>query len=429
MAYIHKDSIPCNKSEVSLFDVPPTQTAIQESQYITLSPINSISGVTSTPVEFVIPPSTDYFTDLTSAVLYLKVQLVNSDGTPLPNNYPAYPENNFLHTFFSQVQVLLNGKKVSSSSVNYAYRAYIEKLINYSVTSKRTHLKTSGYFIESEKADFIEKCKGNELKIFEYYGKLHGDIFQQSNLLLNSVELRLKMLRSPNMFCINIAGDNLNKEPVVAILDTELHIRRVKVSSHVYLGIERYLTNHTAKYPIKRVETCSYIVTAGLTSKSLNNVVTGNIPHKVIVGILPHEAELGEYKTSSLKFIHSNLSKLGLFLNGNPVIKPYDVDFTSDNKSYMRPYFDLYRTNGYIGNNSNGISCEDFINNTTLFSFDLSPDQCSNFFTHVNPIKQGELSLKLQFKSPLSDPITVFFYLEYLDLLEITKTRTILYDS
>lgn len=428
MSHIHRDSPPCNKSEVDLFSVPPTQTAIEESQFIVLSPINSVSGITTTPIEFIVSPSAEHFLDLSSANLYLKIKLVNSDGSDLPTDYNVCPESNFLHTFFSQIQLFLNEKKVSSSSTHYAYRAYIEKLINYSITSKRTHLKTSGYIPVAERSEHENDCRSNKSKIFEYYGKLHGDIFQQSNLLLNSVELRLRMLRAPSTFCLNVGLNSISKEPIVTILESELHIRRVKVSTHVYLGIERYLTNHTAKYPLNRVETRSFIVTSGLTFKSLNNIVSGTIPHKVIVGLLPHEAELGDYSLSSLHFIHSDLTRIGLYLNGAPVVKPYELDFTSDNKCYMRAYYDLFNSNGFIGNNSNGITPEEYLKNCTLFSYDLSPDQCSNFFSHVNPIKQGELTLKLQFKKPLPNPITVLFYLEYIDLLEITKSRNILYE-
>ena len=98
MSHLHKSSAPCTKSEVDLFSVPPTQTAIEESQYITVSPINSVSGVNNTPIDFVIPPLSDYFTDLSSAALSLKIQLVFEDDTPLPADYPASPECNFLHS-------------------------------------------------------------------------------------------------------------------------------------------------------------------------------------------------------------------------------------------------------------------------------------------------------------------------------------------
>ena len=432
MSHLHKSSAPCTKSEVDLFSVPPTQTAIEESQYITVSPINSVSGVNNTPIDFVIPPLSDYFTDLSSAALSLKIQLVFEDDTPLPADYPASPECNFLHSYFSQSSVSLNGKRVSSSSCNYAYRAYLEKLINYSITSKRTHLQTCGYFIEGERAKYAEVAKANKDKVFDFYGKLHGDVFQQSNLLLNSVETRLRLIRSPSRFHINVGAlvDGQPRKNVVAkILDVELFVRRVKLSSHVYLGVERHLTRDTAKYPIRRVETRSYTIPNGLSSKSINNVVTGNLPQKVIFGILPHQSELGDYMKSCFHFTNSDLQQVSLCVNGSPVVKPYDLDFTSDATNLKRAYFDLFFTNGFIGSNSNGITFDEFKSVTTLFSFDLTQDQCSNFFSHINPIKQGDLSLKLKFKTPLTESVSVLFFLEFLDIIEITRSRSVLYET
>ena len=40
--------------------------------------------------------------------------------------------NNFMHSLFSQVDVSFNQKLVTPPSNSYAYRAYIENLLNYS---------------------------------------------------------------------------------------------------------------------------------------------------------------------------------------------------------------------------------------------------------------------------------------------------------
>ena len=427
MNYLHKNSAPCTKTEVDLFTVPPTQTAILDTQLISISPINSVSGLNSTPVEFVIPGSSEYFLDLSSVSLQLRVQLVKANGDQLPTTSEAFPESNFLHTYFNQVAISLNGKKVSSSSSNYAYRTYLEKFINYSVTSKMTHQNSSGYFSESLRDDHNTNCKNNKKKIFEYYGKLHGDIFQQNRLLLNSVEVRIKMVRSPHAFHINQSGPNTD-DVIAKILDSELFVKRVKLSSHVYLSIERHLTAHNAMYPLRRVETRSYTIPSALTFKSINNIVNGTIPQKLIFGLLPHRAELGDYSKSCFHFNHFDLDTVSLCLNGAPVIKPYEVDFTSENKVLSRPYFDLFTTNGFIGSSSNGLTADEYTKTATLFSFDLSNDQCSNLFSHINPLRQGELSLKLKFKSPVVNPITVLIFMEYLDIVEISRSRTVLYD-
>ena len=90
-----------------------------------------------TPIEFLIPGSADNFIDLSNVYMYLKVQIVNGDGSDVQSTIQVYPECNFLQTFFSECEINLNGKKVSSNSSNYAYRCFLEKLINYDSDSKK----------------------------------------------------------------------------------------------------------------------------------------------------------------------------------------------------------------------------------------------------------------------------------------------------
>ena len=52
------------------------------------------------------------------------------------------PANLFLQLLFSQSEVSLNEKLVSVASNNYAYRAYLETLLNYGKEAKEGDLKT-----------------------------------------------------------------------------------------------------------------------------------------------------------------------------------------------------------------------------------------------------------------------------------------------
>ena len=428
MDYVHKESGSCSKSEVDLFRVPPTQAVIDDTNLISIAPINAVGGSSTTPLEFVIPASSEHLIDLSSTALALKVEITKGNGDVVTAATPVYPENNFLYTYFSQVEVFLNGKRVSSASSNYPYRCYLENLVNFSSDAKKTVLATSGYFNESDRANHNAACLAKPRKVFSYYGKLHADILQQGNLMLNAVEVRIKMIRSPSNFHLNVGTlpqGSPDPDFVVKILDAELFVRQVKITPHLYLSIERNLTSHNAKYPIRRVETRNFTVPAALTYKAINNIVMGKLPQKCLIGILPHKAEIGDYKASCFHFTNSDLQSISLSVNGSPLVKPYEVDFTSDTPDFVRPYYDLFSTNGFA---SSGVTIDEYRDTATLFSYDLTQDQCNNYSTHLNPVKYGELGLKLRFKTPLPNPITVFFYLEYSDIVEVTRSRSILYD-
>ena len=67
MALVHPSSCSCGKSELELFSVPLTQTAIESFQWVEYRPITSLSD--SSPIEFVITGSGEEYVDLSESYL------------------------------------------------------------------------------------------------------------------------------------------------------------------------------------------------------------------------------------------------------------------------------------------------------------------------------------------------------------------------
>ena len=121
MAFISKHSCECTKSELDLFSVPPTQTSILKGQWVQYNPLTNI--VDSDSIEFNITGSTEHYLDLAHTLLNVKAKVVNENGTDLGDDVPVGPVNLMLHSLFSEVDVTLNDKLISSSSNTYPYRA------------------------------------------------------------------------------------------------------------------------------------------------------------------------------------------------------------------------------------------------------------------------------------------------------------------
>lgn len=119
------------------------------------------------------------------------------------------PTNLFLHSLFSQVDVSLNERLISSSTNTYAYRAMLETLLNYGDEAKKSQLTMSLFYKDTPgKMDTVnplaEDDNANlELKarfaftkssnIVDMMGAIHSDVFFQERLLLNGVNLRIKL--------------------------------------------------------------------------------------------------------------------------------------------------------------------------------------------------------------------------------------------
>ncbi|GFU51754.1 uncharacterized protein TNCV_1202901 [Trichonephila clavipes] len=112
------------------------------------------------------------------------------------------PVNLFLHSLFSQVDVSLNDRVVSNSSNTYPHRSYIETLLNHGYDSKTSQLTAELFYKDSD--DGLKKrtefFKGSATA--DMIGCIHSDLFHQDRLLLNLVDLKIKLIRSKPGFCL-----------------------------------------------------------------------------------------------------------------------------------------------------------------------------------------------------------------------------------
>ena len=78
---VHPSSCPCGKSELELFSVPPTQTAIESSQWVEYRPITTLND--SSPIEFVITGSGEKYVDLSESYLQVTAKILKTNGGDL----------------------------------------------------------------------------------------------------------------------------------------------------------------------------------------------------------------------------------------------------------------------------------------------------------------------------------------------------------
>ncbi|XP_033231609.1 uncharacterized protein F54H12.2-like [Belonocnema kinseyi] len=211
MSFLHSHSCECLKSELDLFSIPSTRTSIESSQWVHYKPVSSLTD--DSPIEFVVPGHGDEYIDLAHTMLNLRVKLIT------PPRVAANAEqldkvglvNNLLHSLFNQVDVYFNQKIVSPPSNSYAYREYIETLLNYGPAAKNSHLTTSLWHNDTPgKMDDYDENVGLKArqkylsagKSIDLIGHLHCDVFNQDKFLINGVELRLRLVRSKDLFCL-----------------------------------------------------------------------------------------------------------------------------------------------------------------------------------------------------------------------------------
>ncbi|XP_033729142.1 uncharacterized protein F54H12.2-like [Pecten maximus] len=244
-------------SELMLFSLPPTQAAVEKLYYVDCRPISQISG--SGPVEFHISGQSSDYIALDRSVLYVKARIVKQDGTPLSAKEQTGYVNLPLQTLWGQVEVSLQGKLLSLNSGNYAYKAYIQTLLNYGISSKRGQLTSQLYYQDTPGSMDETDPDGANSGLFErnefsknsatvdMLGRLCEDVCHLNRYILNGVDLDIKLYRNRTPFVLMSGVQNPDYR--IELQDVMFRLCRVQVNAGVLVRHNKALEVSPAKYP------------------------------------------------------------------------------------------------------------------------------------------------------------------------------------
>ena len=484
MSYVHPFSKRCDKSEVDLFSIPPTQQSLERGRWIDYAPISSVQNPDSA-ITFLIA-GTDEYIDLSKTILTVTGKVTLKDGTSKlagGGQSNVAPVNNFLHSLFRQVDVYLNGKQVTPAMGTYAYRSYIETLLNYDVSAKESQFSSALYYKDTAgemdsngslpatkvlnykaagntnadvgnnasvkyyapptgNAGFAQRHKfitnGNQ---FVLSGPIFSDIFMTDRLLLNMMDLKVVLNHSTDSFSlmeIGNTGDNII-EPKVQFTDVVLKIRKVKVDQSVSDGVERMLKQTPALYPIRRVECKILTIPENLPNIRQDNIFLGIIPKSFVFGLVDVDAANGVYGKNPYNFQHFGVTNVSLTANGQEIpFKQLTLKYpkaangevnpaTDDELDFDEAYNTLFSGTGKIYSNAGlDITREEYPGGYALYAFDLTPDMCKSS-DYFNTVQRGSLTLALTFKKA-DHAIGMVCYGDFENVIRIDAERNAIYD-
>ena len=437
MKLLHEQSSQCLRSELDLFSLPPTQTAVDGSQWVEHSPVSTITS--SSPIEFIVSGSGEDYMDLNNTLLEVKACIKTTNNSPVDAAVAVAPINNTLHSLFSQIDVSLNDVNVSSATTTYPYRAYIETHLNYGTDAKKSRLQAAMYFIDdnltvSNPIPDSSSARNMGLKrrhgictakpTFDMIGPLHVDVFNQSKYMLNGVTMKVRMTRSKDSFVL-MAKSDVTESFKVDILSAKLFVRKLKITPSLCMAHERILQQKTVKYPITRVECKVIHLPQGQKSFTHDNLFLGQLPKRIVLGLVDNRAFNGDISLNPYNFQHGNLNYLAVHLDGQQVPwAPLQPSFSGS--SYIRAFYTQFTGgDGISSDTGNTIGREQFVNGHALYCFDLTPDLSSSCGHHFSVTKSGNLRLELAFEVALSITGNVLVYSEFDNVIEIDKDRKV----
>ncbi|XP_019379375.1 PREDICTED: uncharacterized protein F54H12.2-like [Gavialis gangeticus] len=373
-------------------------------------------------------------TDQNRHVSFRFGKIVKGDGTDLDDGAAVGLVNYPLASIFSQLDVTLGDCLISQSNNCYPYRVFIESVLNYSDDTLAT-LFLAGLFykdtpgqheavvLDGDNHGFRRQVSltAGSRKI-ELLGHLHSDLFFEEKLLLNDVDVKIKLTRSKDAFCL--MGTPEVGQCKLQITYASLFVKKVKVAPGVRLGHVEALLIANAKYSIDCTGLKVFSIPAGSRVSNQENLFLGQLPKLIVIRFVDNDAFSGNYSKNPLTLKITNF--VALYVDGEQIpAKPLQHDF--ENGNCVREYMQLVQTAGkHMKDHSLLINREEFAQGYTLFAFDQSPDQeCAD---HYSLIKTRHLRAEIRFAGTLPITVNMIVYGVFDNVIEINQRRNMLFD-
>lgn len=411
-------------SGLDLFTKPEHDSSILAGKTIEHHMITALND-NNNVFEFVIPSEGHEYTYLPMTRLEGEVQILKSNNTAVTNTDWVAPVNLLSSALFRQVECELNGVQVADlTSPCYHYKAYIETHLTYGHDAKNTHLRAALWCEDTiNKEEAYEGTNGsfvirhnwitNNQGTLYFSTPLHLDFFNSQRYLIPGSTLKLKFLRNDDKFCLLSATDTWKMK----INSLKLYTRKITVSPSIVEQHQRMLKTSPCIYPLAQSKIKTFVINQGISATTVANIIRGKLPRSIIIGMVKSDAFNGSFATNPWFFQPFGVKYFGLKVNGMPIpSSALQPDFTKG--QCMREYRHFLDNIGIQHDNeANMVSYDTWVRNTCFFAFDLTPDLCHSFHSHIPT--SGYVDLDLQFGTPLAQNITLIVYASYNEYLTI----------
>jgi hypothetical protein len=193
------------------------------------------------------------------------------------------------------------------------------KLLNYGSDATGTHLVSSFWFLDSPTSDGAIKDNSGYISRLNYldnsqtielYGRLHAYLFNFDRLLINGVNMNIKLTRAPEAFYLLASSDDTKVR--VKILDATLFITQVELKPPPLLltHANELSMKRKAHYPVTHIQIKTFTARSGAQQVSIDNAFLGPIPERILIAMVKKTAFAGSAATNPFHFHHFDMTNL-----------------------------------------------------------------------------------------------------------------------
>lgn len=424
------DETEVGSGGLDIFTTPPIDKTLVHGKTVYYYPSGAIND--TGPYEFLISADSAEYTYLPLTRLEGELEVVKADGTAVTDTEVNSIVNCFPNSLFRQVECEINNTQICDlSTPTYPYKSYIETHLSFGVEAKDTHLICEMYKKEEngkEETLTITDADNKRFKWghslikkgkFTFSSILHIDFFQSQKYLIPGCTIKLKFIRNDDKF--SLMGATLQTK--IKVHSLRLAMRKLTLDPLIVENHEKNLQTTPAIYNIVQSKLKSILLTSGIQNERLTNIFRGKLPRFLMVGFVSANGFDGNITKNPFLFKHFDLNYLQLYVNGEPLVSQvFQPDF--GDKKCIREYRWFMDNIGVLhGDQTNGITFNDYVNNSTFFPFDLSPDLCNNY--HMHGSIQGSIDLQVGFKTALTENVMCVIYASFNEAILIDKDRNV----
>lgn len=416
-------------SRFSIFQPPALDISTQSEMIVDYRPVATISRGQS--IDFLIPNTNIYYTDLSRTYLCLRARIRRSDNTLIGNDDKVAFAQLPLTTCFRQVDVMLNQTLMSSQiGVNAPYKAVLDHLVykdkdflNSGAQSGLFYYDTPGHMNATDPAatganqGLIKRYEwsknGAEIHV---QGALPHDLSELDQYIPSNIEIKIKLLPAIDTF--SLMSSSVTENYHIEITDATLKVKFIEPTNPLILAHASSLEKSPAIFNYMRSNIKSFTIPANLMSWSLDQLFSNNIPSELVVCMVKSSAYTGKYDENPYNFDNFSLSYIDFSIEGNQR-KTFQPDF--DKNAFTDEYLALYSDEN--GRRRGGIiELAHFKSGYAIYRIKISPGVQRTYNLAQN---RAQTRLSFRFKRALSEPVTCITYGKFYDSFRIDKSRNI----
>ncbi|XP_032239217.2 uncharacterized protein F54H12.2-like [Nematostella vectensis] len=419
--------------EMDLFSLPPTDVSVANGRYIPYTPFDKGDK----HLEWVIPNIESYI-DLQKTHIRLVVKITKGDGSALGVGDKVGFVNNALHSMIKQVTIHPNGKIVTLQSDSYAYRAFIETLLNYPGEAQDSYLQcalwdkdtagqhdttavaSSGSGVATNKGLMRRAAYTAESKLVGLAGPLFCDIFHSNRYMVNNMELKIRMELHEPKFCL-MSGSTAPAEKY-KVESALLRLYHVTPSDSVRLSHTKIMHSPSSPkmsmYPLTSAVVKTRQILNGVRSFEATNLFNGLVPKRMIFGFVEDAAYNGDNTKNPFNFqLDSKLTDIKVTVDGEET--PYNALSRVDGKGVDLYHMLFDNVCGTFRGGGLNVSREEFEKGYGLLVYDFTGagNAASEYY---HPQYKGTVNLALSFNAATTTVMSVVIYGEFNNNMEMT---------